>query len=178
MDILSHALWAGAAATAMHQFGLATRRDIAGAAALGAMPDLLGMIPVTLWAATQAGTVHLLHRWVTAHPGAEPALAPWARMAEHHLHCSGHSLVVAGLATLLVWRFAARFMPWLLGWWLHIAIDVPTHSDEFYPVPIFYPFSDWGVDGIAWTNPGVLVVNYLALTAVYALLWVRRARDP
>ena len=62
----------------------------------------------------------------------------------------------------------------LLGWWSHILIDVFTHSREFYAVPVLYPFSDWSFDGIAWTDPRFMVVNYVALAATYVWLFLTR----
>ena len=36
----------------------------------------------------------------------------------------------------------------LAGWWLHIVIDVFTHSAEFYPAPVLYPITREGFDVI------------------------------
>ena len=51
-------------------------------------------------------------------------------------------------------------------------IDVFTHSAGYYPVSVFYPFTDWAFDGIAWNQPGMLVLNYAALGAT--AWWLRR----
>ena len=58
-----------------------------------------------------------------------------------------------------------------MGWWLHIAIDIPTHSAKYYAVPILYPFTNRGFDGLAWTTPWFLALNYLALAAVWIWLY-------
>ena len=64
----------------------------------------------------------------------------------------------------------------LLGWWSHIVIDVFTHSADYYAVPVLYPFTERGFDGIAWTTPWLMVANYLALAAVGA--WLLTSRRP
>ena len=60
----------------------------------------------------------------------------------------------------------------LLGWWSHIVIDVFTHSAEFYPSPVLYPFTQRGFDGIAWNTPAFMAANYLALALAAAWLWL------
>jgi membrane-bound metal-dependent hydrolase YbcI (DUF457 family) len=45
----------------------------------------------------------------------------------------------------------------LLGWWSHIVIDVFTHSADYYAVPVLYPFTERGFDGIAWITPWFMV---------------------
>ena len=38
-----------------------------------------------------------------------------------------------------------------------------AHSRDFYPVPVFYPFTKWGFDGWAWNTPRFFIANYLAI---------------
>jgi len=87
----------------------------------------------------------------------------WVMLGSHHLHCLLHSAIIAGAVTLALWRWRHRLWLLLAGWWLHIAIDVFTHSAEFYPVPVLYPITYQGFDGIAWNTPWFMVVNYAAL---------------
>ena len=42
-------------------------------------------------------------------------------------------------------------------------IDVFTHSAEFYPAPVLYPFTQQGFDGVAWNTPWMLAANYTAI---------------
>ena len=63
-------------------------------------------------------------------------------------------------------------------WWLHIVIDVFTHSVDFYPSPVLYPFTQRGFDGLAWNTPWFMLANYVALAGVGLwLLWRRKGRD-
>jgi hypothetical protein len=41
----------------------------------------------------------------------------------------------------------------MLGWLLHIAIDIPTHSFRYYATRFLWPVSDFRIDGIAWRTP-------------------------
>ena len=61
-----------------------------------------------------------------------------------------YSIVIAAIVTLLLWRRFHATLRALAGWWLHIVIDVPSHSADFYPVFVFYPLSDRAFDGVSW----------------------------
>jgi membrane-bound metal-dependent hydrolase YbcI (DUF457 family) len=87
-----------------------------------------------------------------------------------------HSAPVAAIVTALAWGVRRAFWLPLLGWWSHIAIDVFTHSADYYAVPVLYPFTERGFDGIAWTTPWFMVLNYVALVLVGTSLLVRRRR--
>lgn len=90
-----------------------------------------------------------------------------------------HSIVVAGAITLAAWILSRSFPLALIGWWSHVLIDIPTHSADYYKVAPLYPPADVGFDGVAWTEPVVLAVNYCLLALTYLLLWLtRRVRMP
>ena len=175
MDVISHALWAGAAAELLHRRGVFSRRQVFVAAAFGAMPDLVGLVPVSASAAGSPDPWAAIVGYVTAIPSREPELEPWARELEHVLHCSAHSVLVLGCFALLAWRLWPKLWAGILGWGLHIALDVPTHSASYYAVTPIYPISGWSFDGLAWaTTPAVLALNWALLAATYLALWLRR----
>ena len=92
----------------------------------------------------------------------------------HHFHCITHSAIVASVVTLITWlTWRALWIP-LLGWWSHIVIDVFTHSIDYYPSPVIYPITNRGFDGLAWSKPVYLALNYALLVA--ACLWLFRTR--
>lgn len=150
--------------------------------ALAVAPDIVQTLPV-IAAAIHGGGLGLLRDYATALPGAEPQLSPRAARLAHHLHCVMHSVVVAAAITLAVWLVRRVLWLPLLGWWSHIVIDVFTHSADFYAVPVLYPFSERGFDGVAWNTPWFMAANYAALgLSMLALWWTRRraraARPP
>ncbi len=77
-----------------------------------------------------------------------------------------HSAPVAAIVTFLLWAVRRSLWVPLLGWWSHIVIDVFTHSTDYYAVPVLYPFTERGFDGIAWTTPWFMVLNYASLAMV------------
>ena len=56
-------------------------------------------------------------------------------------------------------------------------IDVFTHSADFYAVPVLYPFSERGFDGLAWNTPWFLALNYAALAVTILWLALTRGRS-
>lgn len=163
MDILAHALWAGAGIHLARRRIAATRPMVAAGVAMAVLPDVVQALPVLGWALLGDGSLAALVAYVFAAPGSEPAMPAMVGWLSHHLHCVTHSAVVAGAVTLLarpLWRTAGAA---LLGWWSHIVIDVFTHSAEFYAVPVFYPITMRGFDGIAWNEPWFMAANYAAL---------------
>jgi membrane-bound metal-dependent hydrolase YbcI (DUF457 family) len=88
-----------------------------------------------------------------------------------------HSAVVAGGVTFLLWMKTRSVSIPLLAWWSHIVIDVFTHSAAFYPVPVLYPFTMRGFDGIAWNSPWFQALNYGLLGAAFIYLMRTRRRS-
>ena len=191
MDIFAHALWAGAGVTLARRHGVKvapriaprttriaphiTPRTVVLTMTLAAVPDLFHLLPIIGWWLFSDGSLAVLHAYVIALPTNEPALPPWVAMWSHHLHCVAHSAVVAGVVTALLWAVMRSIWIPLLGWWSHIVIDVFTHSADFYPSPVFYPFTQRGFDGLAWNTPWFMLANYTALVAVG--LWLLLSRN-
>ncbi len=88
-----------------------------------------------------------------------------------------HSLIIAIVAIILITLIMRKFYTFLLGWPLHILIDIPTHETTFFPTPFLYPISDLRISGISWGRPEMLAVNYLTLALVYAFLLNRIKHD-
>jgi hypothetical protein len=178
MDIVAHGLWAGAAGEWLRRRSDRSRRTVAWTVVLGTVPDLISLLPVIAWSVFQPEPWRLLSDYVMATPGAEPPLPALVDTLSHHAHCIMHSAIIALGVTVLAWRFEPALLVPLVGWWLHIATDVPTHSSDYYAVPFLYPFTYWGVDGVAWKTPWLLVSNYAALALVYYWMLVRSRRVP
>jgi hypothetical protein len=177
MDILAHALWAGiGCALARHRVDMARRTAVA-VVTLAVLPDVVHMLPVAAWTLLGDGAWTTPWHYAHALPGHEPALPASVALWSHHLHCAGHSAIVASLVTAAAWLAMRTVWLPLVGWWSHIAIDVFTHSLDYYPAPVLYPLTMRGFDGLAWNRPWFQVANYAALAL--AGIWVtRRRRQP
>ena len=168
MDMLAHGLWATAGRSACG--GRHDSTSLGGSASWGVFPDLISFtIPATvrIW-------------WLLT--GATRSLLPDPHGPQHFqfvwqlYHCT-HSVVVFGLAFGLVWLFARRPVFSMLGWVLHIAVDIFTHRGIF-ATHFLWPFSSFGWDGTPWENTWFLAANYITLAAVYLLLFFRARGQP
>lgn len=101
-------------------------------------------------------------------------MPPIVQLLSHNLHCVMHSAPIAGFVTVVACMVRRTLWLPLLGWWSHIVIDVFTHSADYYAVPVLYPFTERGFDGIAWITPWFMALNYTALVAVGAWLLMTR----
>jgi fumarate reductase subunit D len=95
-----------------------------------------------------------------------------------YLYQFSHSLVIFFLVFILVWVLYKRPRYELLGWALHILIDIPSHSAEFYPTPFLFPISDYKfLYGISWGNTYYMLINYTALLLVWGFILVRNLKN-
>jgi hypothetical protein len=176
VDIVAHGVWTGIGVVLARRRRPISRRTAAATVALAVVPDLAQLAPLLVLAIT-SGQFDVLRAYATALPGGEPALPPLVAELAHHLHCVLHSAVVAGLVTLLVlWRHRRLWFP-LWGWWSHIVIDVFTHSADYYPVPVLYPFTQRGFDGLAWNTPWFVALNYSAMALALLFIYLRPPRS-
>ncbi len=164
MDIFAHALWAGAAAEVARRKGARVRPIWA--ACWGAFPDLFAFaVPVASMIVLQLAGHRVPHG-----PG-----APHWRFVGQLYHIS-HSLVICAVFLTVVWLLMRRPAFSMLGWPLHILIDIPTHSKDMYPTPFLWPVSPFHTGGIAWWTPWFLTATYVALAIVYVSMWRTRPR--
>jgi hypothetical protein len=92
------------------------------------------------------------------------------------LYNISHSLIIFAIVSLIAY-FIFRKKAIILGAWLmHIIMDVPTHSYQFYPTPILWPLSSWKVNGFSWANPYFLLADYLLIIIIY-LFVIRRLEN-
>jgi hypothetical protein len=176
MDIVAHTLWIGAGTVLAARHFPITRRTVVVTMTLAALPDVLQFVPVLAWVLFADGSWTALRDHAGAAPGREPTMPAGIALAAHHLHCITHSAIIAGVASGLIWLWRRSLRIPLLGWWSHIVIDVFTHSTDFFPVPVLYPISYRGFNGIAWNEPWFMALNYAALAGLWLWLLGRRSR--
>ncbi len=179
MDVVAHGLWVGLGLAAASRRFTMPRGTAIATIAMAVVPDVAQLLPLLGTAAFTPGGMAVLSAYATALPGFEPQLPPLVALLTHHLHCTMHSAIIAGAVTGALWLLTKSFWLPLLGWWSHIVIDIFTHSAEFYPVPVLYPFTARGFDGVAWNTPWFMALNYAAMAAAAAwLFFTRRAVQP
>ena len=172
MDVVSHWFW-GVLVTRKH-----VNWKVAGPMAV--LPDLLAFIPSLVY--SLANGIERPTVDDTTVTSDFPAIA-W------EMYQYTHSAVVVTLAVLLTWglftrfkgsRFESQFaeqyrskplkMAFLLWipWYLNILLDIPSHTLQFFPTPVFFPLSDFHIDGTRWSTPIVLFTNVGVLVVLWA----------
>jgi len=174
MDIMAHGLWTGALYSVINSKRKAKERiKILPAVLWGIFPDVFAFtIPFAYM------LFGLLFGFVKLSQFPNPSSVEPLSPALHaifsltsNLYSFSHSLIIF-FAVIAIIYFITRKVYWSMGGWLlHILIDIPSHSYSFYPTPIFWPLSGWKFNGISWSNPWFMVINYLALVIVYIWLW-------
>ncbi len=177
MDIFAHGVWAGAAAAAANP---KLRRPVRlyWAGAWGVFPDLAAFTPsfvLGVWAAAM-GLAPITNRFFFLRHGMIDALPPLLR--PENLYRFSHSLVIFAVVFGVVWwlRRSPAFV--MLGWPLHILMDIPTHRAGRYGTPFLWPISDYRFDGISWGQGWFMILNWSLIAAVCLALvvWRHRAR--
>lgn len=164
MDIFAHGLWAAAMASGVKRIPGARIRS-AWTAWWGVFPDLFAFtLPMTQEIYLRLAGVSSYGQ--AGHRG-PPHHAEWV----WQLYQISHSLMVFALVFGLAALVARRPVAELLGWLLHILIDIPSHSLRFFPTPFLWPVSAYQFDGISWANRWFMLCNYSALALVYVALW-------
>ena len=84
------------------------------------------------------------------------------------LYQFSHSLVIFILIFGVVWFLFKRPMFAMLGWGLHICLDIFSHSIQFFPTPFLFPISNYVFPyGMRWSTPWFMVINYSLLILVF-----------
>src|SRR3989338_10176798 len=157
MDVLSHGLWCGAT------FGRKSKKYFWASFAIGVLPDLL---PFTL-----EFFRYLFFGFDFDHP--TPKIFP---DYVFYFYSFTHSLIIFSLVFLSLWLFKRKpYLP-LGAWGLHILMDIPTHSDKFFPTPFLWPVSDFTINGTSWGTPLIFFGNWGALALIYLAIQLSKKK--
>ncbi len=154
MDILSHALWTNLILKELPPLERGT------AIAFGELPDLISFSFIL--------TRHFIRKITSIK---EPPLSDMPKYV-FSLYNLTHSLIVwLGVFLFLMiigldwWALA------FLGWGIHIILDIFTHTDDYFPTPIFWPLSKFHFSGIRWSNKWFMFANYCLLLILYLVFY-------
>ncbi|PIU99700.1 MAG: hypothetical protein CO014_01705 [Candidatus Tagabacteria bacterium CG_4_8_14_3_um_filter_41_8] len=185
MEIVSHAFWAATVAKAVNK-KMKNPVHVWQGAFWGIFPDLLAFSLLFVWLFVQfifGGLTisNLIPRF--RQPGASQPAARMETSGEilpvfqwtSLLYNIGHSLVTFVLVFGILFLIFRRPIWEVCGWLFHILIDIPTHSYQYYPTPILWPFSGWKFRyGISWGTSLFLMINYIAIIVVYFFFWKKK----
>lgn len=169
MDIVAHGLWAGAAGKAAN-FKLRNEVRFFHAAFWGMFPDLAAFVPMAVMLIRhgffgQPISMRLLFSHTLSQVLPE-SLRPEV------LYQYSHSLLVFLVVFGVVWLLYRRPVLAMLGWPLHILMDIPTHGGGVYRTPFLWPLSSYRFSGIWWSREWFMILNYSLIAAVYAAVFL------
>lgn len=173
MDILAHTLWTNAGARAANKVaqkkGGRFHVSVGWTAFFGVAPDFFAFtIPFIIG---MYRAIFLGQPFIRGHHA--PTVGGFDLAA--YLYQFSHSLVIWALVFVLVWILSKRPRWELLGWALHILIDIPSHAIGFYPTPFLFPLSEYRFPyGISWGNTWYMIINYSALLFVWSKIVLRK----
>lgn len=156
MDIFSHALWG---------YGLFGHRGHPWLALIiGALPDLLPFSGVALYQLA-TGT------FVFGAPPLEtiPAYA-------FYVYNFTHSFLIAGICVSAVYTYKKALAFAMLAWPFHILLDFPFHAHSYFPTRLFWPISNFSIDGIPWNEPWIWFPNLAGIIIVLLYRLLRRKK--
>jgi hypothetical protein len=195
MDTLAHALWATATGKGVN-FRSPRKIKLGWMALWGILPDLFAFTPVVLWMLWQLYYNGVAFSDIPRPELMSPEQRNEIfilRLSQTLYHMS-HSFVVFLLFFFLGWivrgygllqKGKANLLsslstgkgahssapPWeMFGWFIHILMDIPTHTGLLYPTLFLWPLSGWYVDGNSWGTRWFMVTNYTLLLVVFLLL--------
>ncbi|OGI62235.1 hypothetical protein A2645_01405 [Candidatus Nomurabacteria bacterium RIFCSPHIGHO2_01_FULL_39_9] len=181
MDIFAHALWANAGARKLNQ--IADKKgnqkfSIAWTTFWGIFPDLFAFSwPFALRIFAVLSGSLALSNFFQRPPIAEESAFQNGFAVVGNLYPYSHSLIIFAAVFLIVWLIYRRPRFELLGWGLHILIDIFSHSIQFYPTPFLFPISDWRFPyGVAWSGQIFMIINYSLLLIVFLYFAISKIR--
>lgn len=174
MDVLAHTLWTNAGARAGNKLakkkGGKFKVSVGWAAFWGVFPDFFAFtisFVIAFYNIISTGQSFYSMR---------PTAASSFDLAAY-LYQFSHSLVIWAFVFLAVWYFSKRPRFELLGWALHILIDIPSHAIGFYATPFLFPISEYRFPyGVAWSNTWYMIINYSALAFVWTRIAIKKIR--
>lgn len=158
MDILAHALWGWAILKKSGKPLLVVLASL--------LPDLLSFGPHMVGS--------MLNRTLAPGKPALHTLSPYV----FHAYDFTHSILSVAVVFTLISLIQRSIPLWLYAWPIHVIIDIPTHSMDFFPTPFLWPLSDYRFDGISWATPWFLIANYSLLAITYVWLYTRNGKNP
>lgn len=166
MDFISHGLYGSVL------FGRQNKRMFWWAFFFGSMPDVLVFGPFF---------VQRLIIAISDHMPFFPTGTPEAMSIPNYVYQGysiTHSIVVFAVVFGLVWLIERRPPLIVLGWPLHILMDLFTHTTQFFPTPILWPISNAHfTHGIPWFEPIIFIPNVILLIILYVYFFLIRPRQ-
>ena len=166
MDTIAHGIWGYILAKLI---GIKQKINPFATAFWGMFPDLFSFFLFTLWAFSAYGfsNLHPPHSLADATPETASLIG-----LTDMLYNASHSIFIFAIVFIVVSLLYRKPIWELTGWLLHIILDIPTHTLDFYPTLFLWPVSDWKLNGIIGRTSWFMIINYGLMFSI--LLFIHR----
>ncbi|MEI6581059.1 MAG: hypothetical protein WCO07_02710 [bacterium] len=177
MDIFAHALWASAGAKKLNDSLEKKEKpkiSIYWSAFWSIFPDIFAFGVPTMWSTVLVVLGGKSISEISHHGPHLSAGDPTFNLASY-LYQYSHSIIIFLIVFGIVWLIFKKPKLVMLGWLLHIILDIPSHSLQFFPTPFLFPISDYHFPyGIIWSNTWFMIINYSLLLVILMYLFIRK----
>ncbi|MDM8558445.1 hypothetical protein [Candidatus Parabeggiatoa sp. HSG14] len=147
MDIFSHALWGGGFFGYRGHFWLAIF--------FGAFPDLVSFGLFVIF--------RIIDGTFVFGPPPLASIPSWVFFSYNFTH----SFITAFTIIVIIGLWKKNIAYAMLGWPFHICLDFPFHSIQYFPTKLFWPFSDFAINGIPWNNLWIWFPNLAGIFVLF-----------
>ncbi len=184
MDIFSHGLWAAAAYKGANDFALKPKSKkplrIWLAAFWGVFPDIFSFTVPFIWIFGGLVLGKLKFSDLPGPKTLEPLVSPKLNGVlefSKSLYNISHSFIIFAAVFGILYLIFRRPIWEMGGWFIHILIDIPSHSYQFFPTPFLWPVSGFKFDGFSWSNKWFMIINYSLLVLVWGFFLFKKLKN-
>jgi hypothetical protein len=163
MDFISHGLWGGIAT------GRRNKKDFWKSFAWGSMPDIIPFAPF-----------FIINIFQMLFGDGKSFFGPpdIATIPEYvfKLYSVTHSYFTFLFVFLIIYLIYKKPNWLMIGWPIHITMDIFTHSKAFFPTPFLWPFSNYRFDGTPWSHWYIFIPNISILVVLYVYFFIIKPR--
>lgn len=160
MDIFSHWLWWWLVTWRKH------KKQFYASFIIWMLPDL-----IPFWI-----LFVLTFLWIVNLPAWQQNNVSWIPWYIFFLYAVTHSLIIFAIVFFVTFLILKKFYLPFIARFLHIIIDIPTHSLKFFPTPFLWPICDFKIDWIPWSNPKILISDLIILFILYSWIFVLKKK--
>lgn len=169
MDTLSHGLWSLALFKLLNLKFKKNKFNVWNAAFFGIFPDVFAFVipySVFLFIFLFQGRLSIVNF------EAMTESFPYYNII-NLLYNISHSIIIFIIVFILVWLIFKKPIWVMFGWLLHIIIDIPTHLIGYFPTPMFWPISNFKINGIIyWREPLFMIIDIVLLITAYTVFFL------
>jgi hypothetical protein len=172
MEILAHTLWTTAGVKVFNDSANNKKKKINffWATFWGIFPDIVSLfLPIIFFG------ISLLNNTNTFESISASRIIVNAYPISHTLYLYTHSLIIWAFVFIFIWFLIRKPPLSMLGWALHIILDIPSHGVGYFATPFLFPLSEYRFPyGISWASTTFFILNYSILLIIWTIILFKK----